>query len=127
MPGADTPRPENEIFVSYSKEDRARVQVLVEALEKEGWKVFWDQEILPGEDWASSAETEGNVLKRPEMLTGRELTGAAKELAAQRLGSDGVSSCECARQPGEGRRSAQPPGERRLPVGPRDRASSEGR
>jgi hypothetical protein len=53
VPGADSPTLENEIFVSYSKEDVARVQILVAAMEKEGWKVFWDQEILPGEDWES--------------------------------------------------------------------------
>lgn len=53
MPGADYPRPENEIFVSYSKGDAARVQVLVAAMEREGWKVFWDQEIFPGDDWES--------------------------------------------------------------------------
>ena len=53
MPGADSPRPETEIFVSYSKEDAARVQVFVAAMEREGWKVFWDQDILPGEVWES--------------------------------------------------------------------------
>jgi TIR domain-containing protein len=53
VPGADSKISENEIFVSYSKDDAARVQVLVAAIEREGWKVFWDQEILPGEDWES--------------------------------------------------------------------------
>jgi peptidoglycan hydrolase-like protein with peptidoglycan-binding domain len=54
VPGADPPVSEKEIFVSYSKDDAVRVQVLVAAIEREGWKVFWDQEILPGEDWESS-------------------------------------------------------------------------
>jgi TolA-binding protein len=53
MPGADSPRSESEIFVSYSQEDATRVQVLVTALEVEGWKVFWDQSIPYGEDWDS--------------------------------------------------------------------------
>jgi hypothetical protein len=44
----------SEIFVSYSKEDEPRVKVLVAALEREGWNVFWDQERLPGDDWESS-------------------------------------------------------------------------
>ena len=40
-----------DIFVSYSHEDRARVQSLVSALTAEGWKVFWDRTIPPGESW----------------------------------------------------------------------------
>src|SRR5262245_49531758 len=45
--------PGKDIFISYSSEDATRVQVLVAALEAEGWKLFWDQDIPPGEDWES--------------------------------------------------------------------------
>jgi len=37
--------------VSYTKRDILRVESLVHALEREGWSVFWDQEIPPGEIW----------------------------------------------------------------------------
>ena len=40
-----------DIFVSYSHEDRERVKVLVAALSAEGWQVFWDRTIPPGESW----------------------------------------------------------------------------
>lgn len=37
-----------DVFVSYSSEDRQRVAVLVELLEREGWSVWWDRELVPG-------------------------------------------------------------------------------
>jgi hypothetical protein len=42
-----------DIFVSYSHQDRERVRVLVQALADEGWQVFWDRTIPPGETWRS--------------------------------------------------------------------------
>ena len=40
-----------DIFVSYKTEDRARVQPLVEALEGEGFSVWWDTHIGGGAHW----------------------------------------------------------------------------
>lgn len=40
-----------DIFISYASEDRDRVRSLVQALESEGWSVFWDREIPPGRSW----------------------------------------------------------------------------
>jgi adenylate cyclase len=40
-----------DIFVSYSRQDKARVAPLVAALEAEGWTVWWDPEIAPGEEF----------------------------------------------------------------------------
>ena len=37
-----------EIFLSYTSEDRERVIPLVEALESDGFSVWWDREIRPG-------------------------------------------------------------------------------
>ena len=37
-----------DIFVSYAREDRERVRPLVDALEKSGWDVWWDPEMVPG-------------------------------------------------------------------------------
>ena len=42
-----------DIFVSYSRQDKARVQPLVAALEAEGWSVWWDPEIAPGDEFDS--------------------------------------------------------------------------
>jgi len=44
-------KPEYDIFISYAREDEPRVNVLVAALESEGWKVFWDRLIPPGTTW----------------------------------------------------------------------------
>ena len=40
-----------DIFVSYSRRDKARVAPLVAALEAEGWSVWWDPAITPGEEF----------------------------------------------------------------------------
>jgi adenylate cyclase len=40
-----------DIFVSYSRQDKARVVPLVSALEAEGWSIWWDPEITPGDEF----------------------------------------------------------------------------
>ena len=40
-----------DIFVSYSRTDKARVAPLIAALEAQGWSVWWDPEITPGEEF----------------------------------------------------------------------------
>jgi adenylate cyclase len=40
-----------DIFISYSRQDKARVAPLVAALEAAGWSVWWDPEIAPGEEF----------------------------------------------------------------------------
>jgi hypothetical protein len=46
----------NDIFVSYKKQDADRVRVLVRALEKKGFSVWWDRTIPPGSTWAQVIE-----------------------------------------------------------------------
>ena len=41
-----------DIFISYSQKDKARVKPLVDALEQQGWSLFWDRHIPPGRTWA---------------------------------------------------------------------------
>ena len=41
----------SDIFISYAREDRRRAKQLAEALEAQGWSVFWDQVIPPGKTW----------------------------------------------------------------------------
>jgi hypothetical protein len=40
-----------EIFISYAREDRPRVEPLALCLERQGWSVFWDRKIHAGEQW----------------------------------------------------------------------------
>jgi adenylate cyclase len=40
-----------DLFVSYARVDRARVSPLVAALEGEGWSVWWDPEMSPGQEF----------------------------------------------------------------------------
>ena len=37
-----------DLFISYAKDDRERARRVAEALEKRGWRVWWDREIPPG-------------------------------------------------------------------------------
>jgi hypothetical protein len=40
-----------EIFISYSSLDQDRVAPLIDALARQGWTVWWDRSILPGQNW----------------------------------------------------------------------------
>jgi adenylate cyclase len=42
-----------DVFVSYARADRERVAPLIAALEAEGWSVWWDPEIAPGQEFDS--------------------------------------------------------------------------
>jgi serine/threonine-protein kinase len=48
----------SDVFVSYKAEDRRRVKPLVEALEAEGYSVWWDEQIGGGAQWRSTIENE---------------------------------------------------------------------
>ncbi len=52
-----------DIFVSYKKEDRALAQRVVEALEAEGFSVWWDDDITPRESWDMMIEREAEAAK----------------------------------------------------------------
>jgi formylglycine-generating enzyme required for sulfatase activity len=40
-----------DIFISYAREDRSRIEPLAKALEELGWSVFWDRTIPTGKTW----------------------------------------------------------------------------
>ena len=40
-----------DIFISYSKPDRDKVVMLAAYLESEGWTVWWDKNLSPGEPY----------------------------------------------------------------------------
>ena len=76
-----------DIFVSYSRTDKARVAPLVAALEAEGWSVWWDPEITPGQDFDSLIATELEmahailVVWTPASVSSRWVRGEAREAA----------------------------------------------
>ncbi len=46
-----------DIFISYSRNDRERVRFMAQALEADGFNVWWDPEILPGESFSKVIDT----------------------------------------------------------------------
>jgi len=42
-----------DIFISYAREDEARIRELVHALEEKRWSIFWDRRIPTGKSWQS--------------------------------------------------------------------------
>ena len=53
----------SDVFVSYKAEDRKRVRPLVEALEADGYSVWWDEQIGGGAAWRQAIEAELNTAK----------------------------------------------------------------
>jgi len=76
-----------DIFVSYARQDKASVAPLVAAIEAEGWSVWWDPEITPGEEFDSliSRELEGSrsvvVVWTPTSVESRWVRGEARDAA----------------------------------------------
>ncbi|MGE0623783.1 MAG: tetratricopeptide repeat protein [Pseudomonadales bacterium] len=46
----------SDIFLSYASQDVDRVRGIVAALEAQGWSVWWDRALKPGETWPSVIE-----------------------------------------------------------------------
>src|SRR5687768_15842431 len=54
----------SDVFVSYKAEDRKRVRPLVEALEADGYSVWWDEQIGGGVAWSKrSVGPEGTFVQ----------------------------------------------------------------
>jgi formylglycine-generating enzyme required for sulfatase activity len=47
----------SNIFISYSKDDRERIQPLIRVLTEQGYKVFWDRTIPIGQTWRNYIAT----------------------------------------------------------------------
>lgn len=47
-----------DVFVSYAREDQARVRPLVETLENAGFSVWWDRSLEPGTSWTDVIDGE---------------------------------------------------------------------
>ena len=76
-----------DVFVSYARNDKARVAPLVAAIEAKGWSVWWDPEIAPGQQFDDQIEAEiaaaGAVLVvwTPASVVSRWVRGEAREAA----------------------------------------------
>jgi adenylate cyclase len=76
-----------DIFVSYSRQDRPRVTPLVAALEAQGWSVWWDPDITPGEEFDSLISRELDearsliVVWTPQSVESRWVRGEARDAA----------------------------------------------
>lgn len=53
----------SDVFVSYKAEDRRRVKPLVDALEADGFSVWWDEQIGGGAAWRHEIETQLNAAR----------------------------------------------------------------
>jgi hypothetical protein len=48
----------SEVFISYKREDEARVSALVRALERHGLACWWDRGLVAGENWRGRIQSE---------------------------------------------------------------------
>jgi adenylate cyclase len=76
-----------DIFVSYARADKLRVAPLVAALEAQGWSVWWDPEITPGQEFDSQIAAALDAAKAvvvvwtPTSVDSRWVRGEAREAA----------------------------------------------
>jgi adenylate cyclase len=80
-----------DVFVSYARTDKAIVAPLVAAIEAQGWTVWWDPEIAPGQEFDSQIEVELQaatavlVVWTPTSVASRWVRGEAREAADRGL------------------------------------------
>jgi adenylate cyclase len=80
-----------DIFVSYARKDKQRVAPLVAALESQGWSVWWDPEITPGQEFDSQIAAALDAAKAvvvvwtPNSVDSRWVRGEAREAADRRV------------------------------------------
>ena len=76
-----------DVFVSYSRRDKARVVPLVAAIEARGWSVWWDPAIVPGQEFDRMIDVELKaaaavlVVWTPTSVDSRWVRGEAREAA----------------------------------------------
>src|SRR6476620_9040282 len=80
-----------DVFVSYCRRDKARVQPLVAAIEDMGWSVWWDPAIVPGQEFDRQIDTELKdaaavlVVWTPESVESRWVRGEARDAAERNV------------------------------------------
>jgi adenylate cyclase len=74
-----------DVFVSYARIDKPRVAPLVAAIEAQGWSVWWDPEITPGQEFDQQIGVELKaaaavlVVWTPSSVNSRWVRGEARE------------------------------------------------
>jgi adenylate cyclase len=80
-----------DIFVSYSRTDKVRVAPLVAALEAEGWSVWWDPQVAPGQEFDTLIAAELKearaviVVWTPVSVSSRWVRGEARVAADRKV------------------------------------------
>ena len=80
-----------DVFVSYARSDKARVAPLVAAIEANGWSVWWDPEITPGQEFDDEIDAEIGVERRRRVL---ECLGDIAEQVRRNLLGGGIDAAE---------------------------------
>ena len=81
-----------DVFVSYARSDKARVAPLVAAIEAQGWSVWWDPGIDPGQEFDRQIAAELKaaaavlVVWTPSSVESRWVRGEAREGAERGSG-----------------------------------------
>lgn len=76
-----------DVFVSYARTDKARVAPLVATIEAQGWSVWWDPEISPGQEFdrqisvALKTAAAVVVVWTPTSVESRWVRGEARDAA----------------------------------------------
>jgi adenylate cyclase len=76
-----------DVFVSYARTDKSRVAPLVAAIEAQGWSVWWDPEISPGQEFdrqiSAALRTAAAVVVvwTPTSVESRWVRGEARDAA----------------------------------------------
>ncbi|MBK6452050.1 MAG: TIR domain-containing protein [Steroidobacteraceae bacterium] len=76
-----------DVFVSYARTDKSRVAPLVAAIEAQGWSVWWDPEISPGQEFdrqiSAALKTAAAVVVvwTPTSVESRWVRGEARDAA----------------------------------------------
>lgn len=80
-----------DIFISYARQDKARVAPLVAALERQGWSIWWDPAIIPGQEFDQRIAEEIDkasavvVVWTPTSVASRWVRGEAREAADRHI------------------------------------------
>ncbi len=77
-----------DVFISYSREDRARAEQVAGALTAMGLDVFWDSEIPPGKTWADYIEEKLTGCKAVVVLWSEHSTRSQWVREEARMGRD---------------------------------------
>jgi hypothetical protein len=86
----------SEIFISYKREDEARVGRLVKALQGAGFlSIWWDRGLAGGENWRSQIENELAAARCVIVVWTHQSGGPAGDFVRDEAGRRNVAACWC--------------------------------